>query len=472
MKVFKYEIEDGIGEQVAKANKLIASLSIVEKDLPPNPDLLLKTVARANPNQIDLFYYESILVSSGWNSNDDVFDVEELAKAYMTPVDKPVNFMHNEKDIIGHMTSSMLLSEGKVLTDTTNLPSKLDVAVGSVIYKFWENAEQKERIDKLIAEIKQGLWCVSMECIFPHFDYAVITPEGNQKVIARNDETSILTKYLKMFGGNGEYKGYRIGRLLRNYSFSGKGVVDNPANPRSDITSFSDKNEISAFEGSLASIQIFNETKEINNMPVEITKEQYDSVVAELNALKAKASESTQNEIKSLNDTIAAKASEIEVQKEIVEQKDAAIAKLQEQLDATKAELAKSLAEIEKTKLATIKAERFAKLIEKGVAEDKAREKAEKFAAVSEELFNDILDANPVAQSKKEEDMKKEECAKKEEKAKCEEKTEALKKAESKEPPLATSSSQADADLIISKASAWFSESSVASAVKSKKDNK
>ena len=71
--------------------------------------LLGKIKADANPDQIDLFYIKSVLVSTGWNKNDDVFDAAETWAARNTPEDKQFNFMHNENDIIGHITGSALL---------------------------------------------------------------------------------------------------------------------------------------------------------------------------------------------------------------------------------------------------------------------------------------------------------------------------------------------------------------------------
>ena len=41
-----------------------------------NIEKVLKITAEANPDQIDLFYLESVLVSTGWNKNDDVCFVE------------------------------------------------------------------------------------------------------------------------------------------------------------------------------------------------------------------------------------------------------------------------------------------------------------------------------------------------------------------------------------------------------------
>ena len=74
-----------------------------------------------------------------------------------------------------------------------------------------------------------------MECLFPNFDYALTAPDGSTKVVSRDEASAFLTKHLRSYGGSGEYQNYRVGRLLRNLSFSGKGLVSKPANPRSVI---------------------------------------------------------------------------------------------------------------------------------------------------------------------------------------------------------------------------------------------
>ena len=69
-----------------------------------------------------------------------------------------------------------------------------------------------------------------MECYFKAFDYGLIDKTtGNYKVLARNDDTSYLTRHLRAYGGTGEHDNYKIGRVLRNITFSGKGFVDKPA---------------------------------------------------------------------------------------------------------------------------------------------------------------------------------------------------------------------------------------------------
>lgn len=488
MNIFKYEVEDGLQEQVAKASSLAYTLAIVEKEI--SQEAIVKAIAKANPNQIDLFYFESILASAGWNKNDDVFDVLELWMARNTAVDKPVNYMHNEKEIIGHMTSSIVIHDSNVLPDSLTaeeLPTTIDIAVGSVLYKFWEDPQQKEKVGKLIAEIKDGLWCVSMECIFPHFDYAVITPEGQQKVIARNDETSFLTKHLRLFGGKGEYKGYRVGRLLRNFTFSGKGIVSNPANPRSNITGCSDDKEVTNFS-SQSSLDI-NELKENTLMADEktilqaatlkisdavVNKEAYDAVVEELKALKSTAAEYAKKEMETLSSQTKTLATQIEAQKEIVSQKEVALSAAAEEIKGLKAELSTVKAELEQGKLDAVKATRLSKLLAKKVDEVKAKSLVEKFATLAEETFNDILDAIPVAEAKKEEDDKKVECAKKDEeekmeKEKCADKAAAeLKKAESTDAPLVIPNEEKAGELV-SKASSWF-KSGVDSVIPQKKN--
>ena len=75
---------------------------------------------------------------------------------------------------------------------------------------------------KIIAEIEEGKWYVSMECLFAGFDYALIGEEGSAKVLARDEESAFLTKHLRAYGGTGEYQGYKVGRALEIYLFQVK----------------------------------------------------------------------------------------------------------------------------------------------------------------------------------------------------------------------------------------------------------
>ena len=102
MKIYQSEIQDGLADTLK--NNSIACCAIAEKSDPmPIPELDAATqkqleklgIATAeNKDQIDLYYLKSILVSTGWNKNDDVFDPSELWSAKDTPEDKPFNYMY------------------------------------------------------------------------------------------------------------------------------------------------------------------------------------------------------------------------------------------------------------------------------------------------------------------------------------------------------------------------------------------
>ena len=78
MKIYKQEIDDGLQEALAKNNTL-AWCSVAETYKPSatfKSSALDKLIAE-NQDQMDLYYLKSILVSTGWNKNDDVFDPKE-----------------------------------------------------------------------------------------------------------------------------------------------------------------------------------------------------------------------------------------------------------------------------------------------------------------------------------------------------------------------------------------------------------
>jgi hypothetical protein len=235
MKIFKQEVIDGVADKVqADTTVAYCSQAVV---CSANPEVAHKIQASANPKQIDLYYIKSILVSTGWNKNDDVFASEQTWAARTTPEDKQFNFMHNENDIIGHITGSYVVDRqgATIAADTETAPSEFDIITEAVLYNSWTNPDNRERMQNIIDEIEQGKWFVSMECLFAGFDYALIDQQGNPKVVARNEQSSFLTKHLRAYGGTGEYEGYKVGRSLRDISFSGKGLVSRPANPRSII---------------------------------------------------------------------------------------------------------------------------------------------------------------------------------------------------------------------------------------------
>lgn len=238
MQIFEQEIADGLEEKI----KASAAISYATAATPcsQTPVDIKHIKSLASYDDADLYYVQSILVSSSWNKNDDIFDKNEVWAAKHTPEHKPTNLEHDESVIMGHIISNWPITEDGILIDENtpieNLPDKYHILTGSVIYKGFSNPELKERSAKLIAEIEDGSKYVSMECFFNGFDYGLINKTtGEYKVLARNNDTAYLTKHLRAYGGIGEHQNYKIGRVLRNITFSGKGFVNKPANPDSII---------------------------------------------------------------------------------------------------------------------------------------------------------------------------------------------------------------------------------------------
>ena len=234
--IFKAEIQDGLRD------KIISNLSISSTcDLEICDPFLIKNALRStaeNKNQVDLHYLKSILVTTGWNKNDDVFDKAEVWTAKSTPSDKPFNYEHDQSQIIGHITGCKVIADdGSDIIEELpidELPSKFHILTSAVLYKFWEDPKKQEMMNNIIEGIAKKEWFVSMEAIFTNFDYA-IEDGASSKVVARNEKTAFLTKHLRAYGGNGIFNNVKIGRVLKNIVFSGKGLVRKPANPESVI---------------------------------------------------------------------------------------------------------------------------------------------------------------------------------------------------------------------------------------------
>lgn len=244
MHIYKHEYHDGIVDKVLANTTLAYS---VEAQHCTKNDI---NFSRANSNEYkktvsnftdeDLYYVQSILVSSSWNKNDDIFDKKEVWVARSTPEDKPTNLEHDEGQIVGHIISNWPIDvDGNVISETISvesLPDKFHIVTGSVIYRSFVSPELKGRSDTLVQQIEAGQKYVSMECFFDSFDYGLLNKStGEYKTLRRDDNTSYLTKHLRAYGGIGEYDDYKVGRVLRNINFSGKGFVDKPANPDSII---------------------------------------------------------------------------------------------------------------------------------------------------------------------------------------------------------------------------------------------
>ena len=352
MKIYEAEIKDGLGDILSSSNS-IAYCAVAEaykpEVSPEAVDKLRKILTSAsdvelstsqNEEQMDLFYLQSVLVSTGWNKNDDVFDPSETWAARNTPEDKPFNYMHDEKDIIGHITGNSVVDfEGNSIAENLeNPPSSFNILTTAVIYKEWSNIDQRSRIQKILAEIEDGKWFVSMECLFPNFDYALVDDDGGTRVVPRNEASAFLTKHLRSYGGSGIYEDYRVGRLLRNLSFSGKGLVSKPANPRSVILEgnrFFDESEAQILTISSIKENLMSDTyeKQIADLQTKLEEAQATNEELTQKVVAEKVAE-FESAIQSLETSIAEKSETI---KSLSETNDSLLSSTKQLEEAAKA---------------------------------------------------------------------------------------------------------------------------------------
>lgn len=411
-KVYQTEINDGL----AKAIKNNTTLAYITEAKPYEPsgqikDKLISLIATANTEikQEDLFYINSVLVSVGWNKNDDVFTPQDTWSARATPVDKPFNFMHNEKDIIGHMTASIAVDkDGNIIADDItpeDIPDQFDIVVASVLYKTWADNDLQSRMDNIVETIPNGDWFVSMECLFPGFDYALITPTGEHKVVARNEESAFLTKHLRIYGGSGEWNGNKIGRMLRGFAFCGKGLVDNPANERSIILSSAKNFDVDDFNAKGNTMTVNNDSQDNNKQEIamsEALQVQIDKLQKQLETSQARETElvseaqaKAENAFKAQKETleasVASLTSDVETGATEATVKDAKVI----ELEATIAKQDESLTEA-KTSIETLTQEktdagRLTQLVEVGLDSKDAKAIVERWTSATDEQFSDII---------------------------------------------------------------------------------
>tara|TARA_R100001377_G_scaffold5236_1_gene3023 strand:+ start:635 stop:2101 length:1467 start_codon:yes stop_codon:yes gene_type:complete len=400
IKIYQKEIDDGIGDVVkSTASVAYCSEAILHegdassaKESISDKEILNKILAE-NKDQIDLYYLESVLVSTGWNKNDDVFLSQATWEARDTPEDKQFNFMHDENDIIGHITGSYILTkDGKAVAEDSQRPDEFDIVTQAVIYNSWSGPENQDRMNKIIAEIKEGKWYVSMECLFAGFDYAMIDKEGSAKILARDEESAFLTKHLRSYGGSGEYEGYKVGRALKSISFSGKGLVAKPANPRSIIL------KAVAFDidhNSNFNIGDFTMAENLLEKQLEEVRSELTASKAENKAIKAKIEEAKDNEfsstVEAFESTIQDKDTSLAELEESIKSTQARVAELEDALIQSQEELTVATNDMNDMKKAAKSEKRKASLVEAGFDDEEAEESLELYASLSDEAFDIIV---------------------------------------------------------------------------------
>lgn len=372
-------------------------------------------------NCADLYYMRDVLASTGWNKNKDIFDRTECWLARHTPEDKPFNFEHRPLEIIGHITTSHVVDENfyEVSDDITidELPAKFHIINGSVLYVHSSDAERKTLMEQTVAEIKKGEWFVSMECLFRGFDYGVIGPDGSQRVIARDESTAFLTKHLAQYGGSGTYKcdttgnEFTLGRVLKNITFSGKGLVRKPANPESiifqTVSSFMPTITNSGYltSGPKAISEkttepiIMAETnvndQALRDLNARLEKD-LSAARAEIEGLKNKDTEVTieglRNDIKTRDGVIANLEAEVKSLKAQVDTVTASVTVVQKRAEAAETALAAAQEEVKVAKNAETKRAREASLRQKNAPEDVIAGLIENLAVLDDAAFTKTVE--------------------------------------------------------------------------------
>ena len=401
MKIYAQEISDGLKESI-EDNTTIAYASPVLAYTPSDSETekiegFIQSQGE-NKDQIDLYYLSSVLVSTGWNKNDEVFDRQETWAARKTPEAKQFNFMHDESDIIGHITGNYVVDfDGNPIDDNTeDIPPDFNIVTTAVLYTSWGDVDLKTRMNSIIEEIQEGSrWFVSMECLFPDFDYALLDSQGDMKIVKREDASAFLTKHLRAYGGTGRYEGYTVGRLLRDISFSGKGLVSKPANPRSVI--LEDTKRFNETESRLVSVSSIKENK-----MSDILEKQVDELKAELAEARAynekmqtemeqKKEEAVQAQIESFGATISEKDEAIVSLESQIAEFSAKVAELEEAVTAAESVKDEAVAEVAEIKKAAALEKRTLALTEAGLTEEEIDEAMAKFENLDDETFEFVV---------------------------------------------------------------------------------
>jgi hypothetical protein len=190
--------------------------------------------------QIDLMYFTAIFVSSGENLNHAFFESSEMLGAEGTIINKALDIEHKEKEIIGHLYDRVFIDESGSILNMDDLKSlkkdeldklNMHVAIAGIIYK--------NRFPDVAQEVAEGKWKVSMEAYYRDFDLKIgdlkLTRKEAELMGLGADFGSAIGKIGKVYRKGKEIASGTIARILRDITFSGCGIVENPANPPSVI---------------------------------------------------------------------------------------------------------------------------------------------------------------------------------------------------------------------------------------------
>ncbi len=227
---------------MVEENKVIVYAPIeVEENVEKAAMEKAAVLAFPDEKQTDLQYMRSCLVSAGTNKNGAHFLPSEMMKAHNTVVHKAIDIEHDEEKVIGHIYEcAYMYKDGTqfdplvVMADYESASRNLDevdmdIAVAGVIHKM--------RFPEYAEEIAAGEWKVSMECFFKDFDIKIgdiIITRDEAKALGY-DPSELIGGFVKVIAGHKEMGVRQVSRVLRHITFSGMGIVKNPANPHSII---------------------------------------------------------------------------------------------------------------------------------------------------------------------------------------------------------------------------------------------
>lgn len=394
MEIFKGE--KGLTDLIL-ANTSIAYTVEVEPLEKNTSDIVLASVYSDTPNTPDLFYTKSVFVTTNKNKNDDVFLPEETWAARKTPVDKMWNVEHDHSRVVGHITSTWGIdSEGSLIEDDCkDLPLLFHLCAAGVIYKKWQDEDLQAKADELIEGISKGEYFTSMEAHFRSFSY-LLEKEGEQKVVARDEDTCFLTKHLRCYGGTGSYDGYTISRALKSIIFSGNAFTKRPANPDSIIFANENKknSKIIITSGvNLNKEEIFMSENILEKQVAEL-KEQVKALQVtnrELSDELAAASvEKYEGEVASLKEQVAASQKALADAEAKIESVETAKSALADELKNLNEKLVAATAELNEVKVNAARASRIEKLVEAGLNKEEAEKKVADLVALSDEQFDSV----------------------------------------------------------------------------------
>ena len=417
MIIYQSEKQNGLSELLSAKSSIVYA-SLLEKSDNDISHIKVKQENKslAGIEDTDLYYTQSILVTTSWNKNDDIFDAKEVWQAKNTPMHKPTNLEHDEKIIVGHITSNWPIDENGELIDENlpinQLPEKFHILTGSVIYNGFTEPELKDRANTLIEEIESGNKYVSMECFFKGFDYGLVEKTtGKFHVLARSEDTAFLTKHLRAYGGMGEHQNYKIGRVLRQITFSGKGFVNRPANPESiiftkdnlqldkqiaKIKNLDQKNDDSTLEGVFSNQA---NLKEINMSVESAVVATEETTIVETPVVETPVAETEITTVTS-TETVTENTEEAEAAKKMKEdmmKKEEEMNKMKAALEAAQAEL-QAINEVvagykmkeEEMAKKEKKMKRMATLVENGIDEEMASSAVDKFESLDDTAFENM----------------------------------------------------------------------------------